>query len=224
VSSTPSRKSLAGRAPDPLSTRVSPETDAFQRRFFDLGVAVLGLTVLGPLLAVLGVLIKLESAGPIFFIQKRVGLRRRRFDVIKFRSMRQPAADEDTLPSIDNIETFRFRPPNLESRVTVVGRALRQTSLDEVPNLLNVIRGDMNLVGPRPDEPEIVAQYRLEYLTRFRVKPGITGLAQVNGRADLTYQEIMAYDLAYAEKNSFKQDLRILLKSFGVVFRREGAR
>ena len=101
---------------------------------------------------------------------------------------------------------------------------MRLTSLDEVPNLLNVIRGDMHLVGPRPDEPEIVAQYRPEYLQRFWVKPGLTGLAQVNGRADLTYQEIMAYDLAYAENSSFNQDLRILLKSFGVVFRKEGAR
>ena len=108
--------------------------------------------------------------------------------------------------------------------MTTIGRVLRQTSLDEVPNLLNVIRGDMHLVGPRPDEPGIVAQYRPEYLARFRMKPGLTGLAQVNGRADLTYQEIMTYDLLYAESQSFATDLRILLKSFGVVFRKEGAR
>src|SRR5258708_3200788 len=84
-----------------------------------------------------------------------------------------------------------------------IRRALRRASVDEVPNLLNVIRGDMPLVGPRPDEPEIVAQYRPEYLERFRVKPGLTGLAQVNGRSDLTYEKIMAYDLAYAERASF---------------------
>jgi lipopolysaccharide/colanic/teichoic acid biosynthesis glycosyltransferase len=191
---------------------------------FELGVSILGLAILSPLLAAIGVLIKLESPGPIFFVQKRVGRYERLFSVIKFRSMRQPQARQQTVPEIIDIGAFRFRPPDLETRVTPLGRVLRATSLDEVPNLLNVIRGDMHLVGPRPDEPEIVSHYHPEYHRRHRVKPGLTGLAQVNGRANLTYQEIMSYDLDYAENHPFARDIRILLKSFGAVFRREGAR
>jgi lipopolysaccharide/colanic/teichoic acid biosynthesis glycosyltransferase len=200
------------------------EPDARQRRLFELGVSILGLAILSPLLAAIGVLIKLESPGPIFFVQKRVGRFERLFSVIKFRSMRQPQARQQTVPEIIDIGAFRFRPPDLEARVTPLGRVLRATSLDEVPNLLNVIRGDMHLVGPRPDEPEIVSHYHPEYHRRHRVKPGLTGLAQVNGRANLTYQEIMSYDLDYAENHPFARDIRILLKSFGTVFRREGAR
>jgi len=206
-----------------LSRRI-PEPDARQRRLFEVGVALLGLTILSPLLAAIAILIKLESPGPVFFVQKRVGRFERLFPVIKFRSMREPEARQQNVPEIIDIEAFRFRPPNYEARVTPLGRVLRATSLDEVPNLLNVIRGDMHLVGPRPDEPEIVRQYRPEYHRRHRVKPGLTGLAQVNGRANLTYQEIMAYDLDYAENHPFSRDIRILLKSFGAVFRKEGAR
>ena len=200
------------------------EPDVRQRRLFELAVSVLGLVILGPLLGIIAILVKLESPGPVFFVQKRIGRFERLFNVIKFRSMREPEAGEETLPAIDNIDTFRFRPPNFEARVTSIGRVLRLTSLDEIPNLLNVIRGEMHLVGPRPDEPEIVSQYRPEYHRRHRVKPGITGLAQVSGRSSLTYQEIMAYDLDYAERHPFTRDMQILLKSFGVVFRKEGAR
>jgi lipopolysaccharide/colanic/teichoic acid biosynthesis glycosyltransferase len=107
---------------------------------------------------------------------------------------------------------------------TVIGRALRACSLDELPNLLNVLRGDMHIVGPRPDEPELVAKYLPAYHRRHDVKPGITGLAQVNGRADLTYDEIMTYDLDYVDRNSFARDVQIMLKTLGVVVRREGAR
>ncbi len=210
-----------GRA---LALPPGPEPDGLQRRLFEVAVSVLGLAILGPLMALVGLLIKLEAPGPVFFIQKRVGRGEKLFDVIKFRSMRQPEPGEQTLPEIEDIESFVFRPPNLRKRATVIGRTIRACSLDELPNLLNVIRGDMHLVGPRPDEPEIVAQYRPEYHRRHSVKPGLTGLAQVNGRADLTYQEIMAYDLAYADFHPFRRDVEILLKSIGVVFRGEGAR
>src|SRR2546423_944953 len=125
--SPPSRKSLARPAPDVVTAPVAQQRDALQRRLFDLGVAGLGLTVLSPLLAVIGLLIKLESPGPVLFIQKRVGRNQRLFNVIKLRSMRQAAAGQNTLPSIESIETFRFRPPHLEARLTVTGRVLRQT-------------------------------------------------------------------------------------------------
>jgi lipopolysaccharide/colanic/teichoic acid biosynthesis glycosyltransferase len=200
------------------------EPDALQRRLFDVGIATIGLIVFSPVLALIALLVKLESPGPVLFRQKRVGKDGRPFEVYKFRSMRVVRPEEQTVPDIDDIETFRFRPVNFERRVTDIGRALRACSLDEMPQLLNVLKGDMHLVGPRPDEPEIVASYRPEYHERFKVKPGVTGLAQVNGRSDLTYQEIMAYDLDYVREQSFARDIRIMLKSLGVVLRREGAR
>lgn len=200
------------------------EPDAFQRRSFDIGIAAIGLVVFSPLLALVALLIKLESPGPVFFKQKRVGKDGRLFDVYKFRSMRLAGEGEQTVPEVENIESFKFRPVNFERRVTLIGRTLRACSLDEMPNLLNVLKGDMHLVGPRPDEPELVAQYRPEYHARHKVKPGITGLAQINGRTDLTYQEMMAYDLDYVNEHSFARDIRIMLKTLGVVLRREGAR
>ena len=200
------------------------EPDALQRRLFDVGIATIGLVVFSPLLAVIALLIKLESPGPVFFKQKRVGKGGRLFDVHKFRSMRLAKPEEQTVPDVEDIERFKFRPVNFERRVTAIGRAIRACSLDEMPNLLNVLKGDMHLVGPRPDEPELVAQYRPEYHGRFQVKPGITGLAQINGRTDLTYQEIMAYDLDYVREHPFSRDIRIMLKSLGAVLRREGAR
>jgi lipopolysaccharide/colanic/teichoic acid biosynthesis glycosyltransferase len=206
------------------ATRSRTERDELQRRLFDLGVAVLGIAVFGPLMALIALLIKLESPGPVFFIQKRVGKDGKLFPMIKFRSMRVPEPGEQTVPDVEDIESFKFRPPNLKKRTTVIGRTLRACSLDELANLLNVVRGDMHLVGPRPDEPELVAKYRPEYHRRHEVKPGITGLAQINGRTNLTYSEMMAYDLDYVDKHPFSRDVRIMLKTLGVVLRREGAR
>jgi lipopolysaccharide/colanic/teichoic acid biosynthesis glycosyltransferase len=193
-------------------------------RAFDVAVATLGLVVFSPLMALVALLIKLESPGPVFFVQDRVGKGGRLFPMIKFRSLRLAAAGEQTVPEIEDIETFKFRPPNLQRRVTVIGRTLRACSLDELPNLLNVLRGDLSLVGPRPDEPELVAKYLPAYHRRHAVKPGITGLAQINGRTDLPYARMMAYDLEYVDGRCAALDLRIILKTLGVVLRREGAR
>jgi lipopolysaccharide/colanic/teichoic acid biosynthesis glycosyltransferase len=200
------------------------EPDALQRRLFDVGIATIGLVTFSPLLTLVALLIKLESPGPVFFKQKRVGKHGRLFEVYKFRSMRSPPPGQATVPTVEDVTTFRFVPPNFARRVTSIGRALRACSLDEMANLLNVLKGDMHLVGPRPDEPEIVAQYRAEYHGRHNVKPGITGLAQICGRNDLTYQEIMAYDLDYVNEHPFARDVRIMLRTLGVVLRREGAR
>jgi lipopolysaccharide/colanic/teichoic acid biosynthesis glycosyltransferase len=191
------------------------------RRVFNLMVATLTLVVFGPLLALIGVLIKLESPGPVFFRQKRIGKDEKPFEMIKFRSMTEAASEQTVETDITDIEGFQFRPVGEK---TAIGRALRACSLDELPNLLNVLRGELNLVGPRPDEPELVAQYRPEWRQRHAVKPGITGLAQINGRTDLTYAETMAYDLAYVKNRSFAGDVRIMLKTLGVVLLRKGAR
>ena len=192
-----------------------------QTRAFELMTAFLGLVVLSPLIVVTGLLIKLESPGPVFFRQIRVGKDEKPFEIIKFRSMRVPSAGEETVAEVENIDTYQFRPVG---RKTVIGRVLRACSLDELPNLFNVIRGDMQLVGQRPDEPERVAQYRPEWRRRHDVKPGITGLAQINGRTDLTYQEMIAYDLDYVSDHSFARDIGIMLKTFPVVLGRKGAR
>jgi lipopolysaccharide/colanic/teichoic acid biosynthesis glycosyltransferase len=197
-------------------------TDDQKRRVLDVLVSVVGLVIFSPLLALISVLIKLESPGPVFFTQKRVGKDEKLFDVIKFRSMTAPAAGEQRVEAaVEDIDAFMFRP---RGRKTVIGRTLRACSLDEMPNLLNVLRGDLQLVGPRPDEPELVAQYRPEWRRRHYVKPGITGLAQIHGRTDLTYAETMAYDLRYIDSRSFVGDIKIILKTLGVVVRREGAR
>jgi lipopolysaccharide/colanic/teichoic acid biosynthesis glycosyltransferase len=196
--------------------------DDVQRRVFDVLVSGLALIILSPLLALIAVLIKLESPGPVLFRQRRVGKDESLFEVMKFRSMTVAAPEEQRVDeAIGDIESFVFMPRGQKTRI---GRALRASSLDELPNLLNVLQGDMSIVGPRPDEPEIVAQYRPEWRRRHAVKPGITGLAQIKGRADLTYSETMAYDLEYVDKQSFAEDIRILLRTFGVVARREGAR
>ena len=196
--------------------------DEAQRRFFDVVVASLALVVLSPFLALIALLIKLESPGPVLFKQKRVGKDESLFEVMKFRSMTVAATGEQRVEeAIADIDTFVFRP---RGNITRIGRFLRASSLDELPNLLNVLRGEMSIVGPRPDEPEIVAQYRPEWRRRHAVKPGITGLAQINGRSDLAYSEMMNYDLEYVDQRSFAGDIRIILKTFGVVARGEGAR
>jgi lipopolysaccharide/colanic/teichoic acid biosynthesis glycosyltransferase len=200
----------------------SSRPDESLRRAFDVIVATLGLIVFAPLLALIALLIKIESPGPVFFKQKRVGKDEALFEVVKFRSMTVAEAGEERVESaVEDIDSFVFRP---KGRMTRIGRVLRACSLDEMPNLLNVLRGEMHIVGPRPDEPELVAQYRPEWRRRHDVRPGITGLAQIKGRADLTYSETMTYDLQYVDGRSFAGDIRIILKTLGVVAGRKGAR
>ncbi|MGE0687803.1 MAG: sugar transferase [Dehalococcoidia bacterium] len=204
------------------STAPSPDPDETERRVFEVITSMLGLCVLAPLMAIIAVLIKLESPGPVLFKQTRVGKGEKPFEIMKFRSMRVAAPGEETVQAnVEDIDSFMFRPVG---RKTVIGRTLRACSLDELPNLFNVLRGDLHIVGPRPDEPELVAQYRPEWRARHDVKPGITGVAQIHGRTDLTYQETMAYDLDYVRNRSFALDVKIMSKTLAVVLRREGAR
>jgi lipopolysaccharide/colanic/teichoic acid biosynthesis glycosyltransferase len=199
-----------------------PTKDDALHRLFDLLVAGLALVVFSPVLAIIAVLIKLESPGPVLFKQTRVGEGEKPFDVYKFRSMTVATAHEQRVDTaIGDIESFQFKP---RGHRTVIGRAIRACSLDEMANLLNVIKGEMHIVGPRPDEPEIVAQYLPEWRRRHNVAPGITGLAQIHGRADLTYAETMRYDLEYVDKRSLSGDIRIILNTLGPLIRREGAR
>ena len=163
---------------------------------------MLGLVIFSPLLALIALLIKLESPGPVFFMQKRVGKDDKPFEIIKFRSMTVPKPQEQRVETKSRTSSRSCSGPS--GSKTAIGRALRVCRLDELPNLLNVLRGDLHLVGPRPDEPELVAQYRPEWRRRHDVKPGITGLAQIHGRTDLTYDEMMAYDLDYVDDHPFR--------------------
>jgi lipopolysaccharide/colanic/teichoic acid biosynthesis glycosyltransferase len=194
-------------------------------RFFETTVAVLMLTVFGPLLLLVAILIKLGSRGPVLFRQKRIGFDEKPFLMYKFRTMKNGSENQKGHPQrVKNIASFVFNPPRRDHRVTPIGRVLRNTSLDEWPNLLNVIKGDMRLVGPRPDEPHLVEQYLPLYHLRHWVKPGMTGLAQVNGRSNLTYHQMMTYDLHYVKNQSWRRDLAIMGRTLAVVLKKEGAR
>jgi lipopolysaccharide/colanic/teichoic acid biosynthesis glycosyltransferase len=196
------------------------------KRAFDIIVSGLGLLILSPVMVVLALLVRLESPGPILFRQPRVGKDGKTFNMLKLRSMRTdsgPATGPATVPDVDDFGTYVFDPLYGGKRYTRIGRFLRTTSLDELPNLISVLRGDMSIVGPRPEVPELVAQYPPEYLRRHSVRPGITGLAQINGRGSLTYEQAIVYDLEYVDDHSLIRDLRILVSTVPVVLSRKGA-
>ncbi len=193
-------------------------------RLFDVAIASVVLVVVSPVIALIALAVKVDSPGPVFFTQRRAGFKNRPFRMYKFRTMYHAAngVSPESPRIVNDFTDYYFYPPI--NRLTRVGRVLRAASLDELPNLLNVIRGDMRLVGPRPEIPELVEQYPPEYLRRHDVKPGITGLAQVSGRGDLTYHETILYDLDYVQNHSFRRDLAILAKTVPVVLSRKGAR
>jgi exopolysaccharide biosynthesis polyprenyl glycosylphosphotransferase len=176
-----------------------------------------------PLLLIIGLAIKLDSPGPVLFKQVRVGDKNRQFYIYKFRTMRQ-GAENELEDLIDQNEAdgpiFKIRD---DPRVTRMGRFLRQTSLDELPQIWNVLKGDMSLVGPRPPIPAEVAQYKSWHKQRLTVPGGITGLWQVSGRSELTFDEMVLLDLYYIENWSPLLDLSILLRTIPKVLTRDGA-
>ena len=177
-------------------------------RAFDLAVASLTLVVLSPLLLFAAFAIKFGSGGPVFYRQRRVGLGGREFEMLKLRTM-----VEGSDPVGYGTAVTRDDP-----RVTGIGRFLRRTSLDEIPNLVNVLRGEMAIVGPRPTVPVQVDRYTDRQRGRLAVKPGITGWAQVNGRTELPWDERIELDLWYIEHRSWRLDLRILWLTVRMVF------
>jgi lipopolysaccharide/colanic/teichoic acid biosynthesis glycosyltransferase len=196
---------------------------AVAKRLLDLVGAVLGLIVTAPLWVVIAVAIRLDSPGPVLFRQTRIGQHGRPFRIVKFRTMVVGADRQWTPPaSQDELARYYFQDAG-DPRITRVGRFLRRTSLDELPNLWNVLKGEMSLVGPRPEVPEIVALYTPEQRERLRMKPGITGLAQVSGRGTLSTAETLSYDLEYCRGWTLWTDLKILARTLGQVTRRHGA-
>jgi lipopolysaccharide/colanic/teichoic acid biosynthesis glycosyltransferase len=179
------------------------------KRLFDLTVTVIGLIILSPFLLILAFLVWQKHGRPIFYRQQRPGYRGKPFVIFKFRSMtdaRDPAGN--LLPDSE--------------RMTSLGRFMRSFSLDDLPNAINVLRGEMSLVGPRPLLMHYLGRYSPEQMRRHDVLPGITGWAQVNGRNALTWQEKFRLDIWYVDNWSFWLDIRILLMTVGKVFKREG--
>jgi lipopolysaccharide/colanic/teichoic acid biosynthesis glycosyltransferase/GT2 family glycosyltransferase len=193
------------------------------KRLVDVTGAVVGLIIAAPLALVIAVAIKLDTPGPVFFVQERVGANGRTFRLIKFRTMVQGAEEQlAELVDLERLEEPAFKLPD-DPRVTRVGRFLRRTSLDELPQFLNVLRGDMSLVGPRPEEVWLVRQYDDRQRRRLAVKPGITGPMQVNGRGNLTLAQRVELELDYIEHYSLRRDIGILLRTLPAVVHGKGA-
>lgn len=193
------------------------------KRALDLAVALLGLVALSWLFLVVALLVKLTSRGPVLFRQIRAGLGGRPFCILKFRSMRvDAAAARGSLASLNEMAgpVFKMRD---DPRITPFGRFLRRSSLDELPQLLNVLAGQMSLVGPRPLPLEEAQHLPSEFQRRHDVPPGLTGLWQVCGRNNLPYAEMMRLDLEYVDRCSFWLDLRLLLATIPAVLTGRGA-
>lgn len=196
----------------------------FAKRLLDLIIALPLLIIISPLWLFIVLWIKADSPGPALFLQERVGFKGKLYTIYKFRTM-VLNAEEATKKRIEELKkTGEFDPENFvfqeknDPRITRSGRFLRKTSLDELPQLLNIINGSMSLVGPRPEVPEIAEQYTQDQRLRLNMPPGVTGLAQINGRSTLTLAETLVYDVEYVSNWNFFLDLRILWKTLFVVF------
>ncbi|MDY6876456.1 MAG: sugar transferase [Chloroflexota bacterium] len=235
--------------------RVFPYRKGYQvtKRIMDLALCLLVLPVALPLMALCALAIRLDSPGPVLFVQERIGKGGRRFRIYKFRTMQhnlddsshrafmkafvngQVGNDENKNGTSDKASQHAFRkafvntPPGKNgngelykpvqaSQITRMGRLLRKTSLDELPQIINVLKGDMSLVGPRPNVPWEVEEYRGWHNERLEVLPGITGLAQVRGRSGVSFDYIVRYDVEYVERQSLALDLQILWLTIITVF------
>jgi lipopolysaccharide/colanic/teichoic acid biosynthesis glycosyltransferase len=204
-----------------------PIMEVILKRLLDITISLGGILIGLPIMLALGLLIRLDSPGPALFRQLRMGQHGRLFTFYKFRTMWVDAREQfpelyDYHYSDTEIKTMYFKQPS-DPRLTHFGSWLRKTSLDELPNLINVLLGHMTLVGPRPEIPEMARYYRYEQLVKFAVKPGATGLAQISGRAALRFQETIACDLAYCEQRSLRFDIWVLMMTIRSVLMRVGA-
>ncbi|NWF70199.1 MAG: sugar transferase [Chloroflexi bacterium] len=198
-------------------------TNRFLKRAIDIGLIVIGAPLWLPLFALVALAIRLEGPGPVFYTQRRVGENGREFDMIKFRSM---------IPDAEKLRAQLVKDYNLDPRhpklkddprITMVGRLLRRTSIDELPNVINVLRGQMSLVGPRPPTPDEVKLYESWHMQRLQIIPGITGLWQISGRSDVPFDEMCLLDIYYIENWSVKLDAQILMMTIPRVLLRHGA-
>lgn len=193
------------------------------KRMMDLVLSAIGIIILSPLFIILSIWIKMDSKGPAIFKQTRVGLNGENFTIYKFRTM-VVNADKKRELDIDpsNLENFVFQSKS-DNRITKSGDFLRKTSLDEIPQLFNVLIGNMSLVGPRPEIPDVVKFYPEAYKQRLLVLPGITGLAQVSGRGEIELGKTIYFDLTYIKEFSVWFDIKILFRTVFSVAKKEGA-
>ncbi len=204
-----------------------PDRVSFSQRIVECSLAVAVLLVTWPILLLVAILVRLDSPGPVLFRHPRVGRGGRLFYFTKFRTLYADA--KQRFPDLyayqytpDEIERLCFKIPD-DPRVTRVGRWLRQSTLDELPNFWHILTGDMSLVGPRPEIPEMLSYYADEDLIKFSVRPGITGLAQISGRGRLRFLETAKFDSEYVRKRCFLTDVRIMVRTIYLILRRDGA-
>ena len=191
------------------------------KKFFDIFFSLFFLIFSLPLFLIISLFIKLSSRGPIFYLQERIGKNNIPFRCIKFRTMYPEAKDilQNILMKDNNLkkefeETHKLKN---DPRITIIGKLLRKTSLDELPQFINVLRGEMSIVGPRPIVKDEIIKYEENFKKVSSIKPGITGLWQVSGRNNLTYKRRVMLDLNYVENYNLIMDLRILIRTFGVI-------
>lgn len=182
--------------------------ERYFKRFFDFTVAFFAIIVLLPFMIIICILIKLDSKGPVLFIQERPGKNMKIFKVYKFRTMEEDAVKYQKV----GVEVI-----GNDSRITPFGKILRRFKIDELPQLINILKGDMSIIGPRPTLPDYLEQYEKWELKRFEVRPGLTGLAQINGNIYLERQEKSMFDIKYIDEISFWGDIKIILKTIAIV-------
>ncbi len=194
------------------------------KRIIDIILSIIGLIVLLPIFAIIAVAIKIDSKGPVFFVHKRIGKNGKEIGIYKFRTMIPDA--EKMIKHFSENQKKEFKENfklEYDPRVTKIGRFLRKTSLDELPQILNILKGELSIVGPRPiveDELEKYGENKEKFLS---VTPGLTGYWQANGRSNTTYEERMKMELYYVDNMSMWLDIKIFFKTFISVFKREGA-
>lgn len=201
------------------------------KRVLEIILCLISVPFLMPVGLLIAIAVRLDSPGSVFFVQERIGKGGRRFKMIKFRTMHYNLDDNSHRVymkayinghSVSPGENMVFKPFDT-NQVTRVGRFLRKTSLDELPQLINVLRGEMSIVGPRPNVPWEVEEYRGWHIERLEVAPGITGLAQIRGRSSISFDEIVQYDIEYIKKQSLKLDLKILWWTIASILAGKGA-
>ena len=182
----------------------------------DMIFSIIGIIISIPILIIVGVLIKLEDGGPIFYTQQRIGKDEKEFTIYKLRTMKIDADKHGNIWASKN-----------DSRITKIGKVIRKTRIDELPQFLNIMKGDMSLIGPRPEVLDLTLKFNEEiegFIKRVKIKPGITGWAQVNGGYDLTPKEKYEKDMYYIKNRGFKLDILIILKTINVIIFGHGAR
>jgi lipopolysaccharide/colanic/teichoic acid biosynthesis glycosyltransferase len=210
-----------------ISAKVKPISVPVWLRCIEIAVSIGVLILTSPIMLVQALIIRFGTPGPVLFFQTRLGANFKPFKFVKFRTFYHDA--KERYPELyaykytdEELETYKIKGEN-DPRITPQGRWLRRLSIDELPNFWNVLKGDMALVGPRPEIPELLPYYRGEMLEKFMVRQGITGLAQISGRGRLTFYETAKYDVEYARTRSHLLDLKILWTTARLILRDRGA-